>query len=231
MRHLTLARSAAIALLAAAFPVASALSVSSPTPSAGQNALAALKAKGATEIDRRLQNLAGALDKLSNSTTLTAADKAALTKQLNDEVSGLTALKTKLAAETTVAGARADVQSIVLDYRVYALMLPKTRMMASADRFAVVETKLTKLHDELAAKATSSADKSKLADMSSQIANASAQTTKLETELLALQPTDYNANHAVLVTYRAAEKTAHDALVAARDDAKTVIDDLKSAKK
>jgi hypothetical protein len=41
------------------------------------------------EIDRRIQNLGGALDKLSKSTTLSVADKAAFTKQLNDEVTAL----------------------------------------------------------------------------------------------------------------------------------------------
>jgi hypothetical protein len=223
MNRRTLTRAATAAALVAAIPL-TVIAASSPT-------IAALKSKGDTEIARRIDNLDAASGKLSESKTVTDADKATLRKQIEDEVNGLTDLKEKLDAETTIAGARADVASIVTDYRVYALILPKVRMTASADRFAVVEDKLTALHDKLVTKAGTDATlKSKLDDMSAKIAAAKTTSSSVVSQVIALQPTDYNQNHTVLVQYRASLKSAQQDLKAARDDAKFVIDSLKAAK-
>jgi hypothetical protein len=151
-----------------------------------------------------------------------------LIKLVKDQIAGLVALKTKLAGETTVTAARADVASIVSDYRVYALTLPKARMIASADRFAVSQTKLTELYNKLATKVGDDATlKAKLQHMQEQITASATASTNVIPQLLALQPTDYNANRAVLVQYRASLKAAHDALKLAREDAKFIIDELK----
>jgi hypothetical protein len=221
-----------VAVLMSAATSGTVLAIVSPAPVAGATSaqkLAALQSKGTVEIDRRLSNLTAATAKLAASTKLTAADKAALTKQVQDEISGLTTLKAKLAAETAIAGARVDVVSIVSDYRVYVLLLPKTRLVASSDRFAVAEDKLTALHDKLGAKvpSTDAASLAKLTDMQKQTAAAKSISDSLVPKLLAMAPTDYNANHAVLVQYRASLKTAQADLVTARDDAKAVIATLK----
>jgi chromosome segregation ATPase len=236
MKSRTLLRATLAAFLLAAMPVATVTAVTATTTTAQR--LANLKTKGAAEIDRRIANLSAALEKLTAGTKLTAADKATLTKQIQDEVTGLTALKTKLAADTDLAMTRTDVQSIVTEYRVYALMLPKARMAASADRFTVVEDKLTALHDELQTKVDAAktagkdttAMQASLDDMKAKIASAKTKSGSLVTQLLALQPTDYNANHTVLAGYRDSLKGAHTDLKTARDDAKSVIDALKSAK-
>src|SRR5690242_6888812 len=99
MKLSKLIRATIVGLCLAAMPLSATGVTSTPTPSPAANRLDQLKSKGSTEIDRRLANLKAALDKLSASTKLTDADKATLTKQINDEVSGLTALKTKLATE------------------------------------------------------------------------------------------------------------------------------------
>jgi hypothetical protein len=228
MNKRILVRAATAAVLFAALPLSAvAVSTPTPTPSAAQaQRLTNLKSKGTAEIDRRLANLNSALGKLNASTKLTAANKATLAKQIQDEIAGLTALKAKLAADTELATARTDVASIVSDYRVYALMLPKARLVSSADRFAVAEDKLQTLHDKLAAKPLKDGANDvaeKLADMQAKITAAKTISDPLTAQLLAIQPTDYNANHATLVQYRASLKTAQDDLKAARDDAKSVI--------
>jgi chromosome segregation ATPase len=238
MNTRVLLRTAIAAVLLAAMPI-TALAVTSPTPAAAAaQRLTNLKTKGAAEIDRRVANLEAALAKFADSKNLTQSDIAELSKQIQTELTNLKALKAKLAAETDIAAARADVQSIVTDYRVYALVLPKTRLVASADRFTAAETKLTALHDQLETKAKAqtsssyslSAAEVKLQDMSAKITDAKAKSDSLVAKLLALQPTDYNANHTVLVAYRESLKTAQTDLKAARDDAKSVIDGLKAAK-
>src|ERR1700683_867845 len=169
-----LARPAAAAVLLAAFPLATiAVSTSSPTPSATATPaaepdatpnppaiaslsaavqatrLATLKTRGDAEINRRITDLTAALAKVQAVTTLTASDKSTLVSQIQTEVSGLNALKSKLDADTTLAAARTDVQSIVADFRVYVLMLPKAPLPAAFDSLAVVQTKLTALETQL----------------------------------------------------------------------------------
>lgn len=234
MRRLKFARAALAAVFAAALPLTPALSATTLAPTVGSQALSHLQTKGKAEIDRRTKNLQQALDKLSQSNTINATDKAALSRQVNDEISGLTALETKLSADTTASAARSDVQSIIGDYRVYVLMLPKVRMIAAADRFTVVAGKLTSLHDKLQARvnslnlssAAASQLSAKLADMKAKIDDAKSKFGGLTGQLLALQPTDYNSNHALLETFRTAMATAHSDLKAARDDAKSVISAL-----
>jgi chromosome segregation ATPase len=234
MRRLKFARAVLAAVFAAALPLTPVLSATTLAPTAGPQVLSRLQTKGKAEIDRRIKNLQQALDKLSKSNTINAADKATLTGQVNDEVSSLTALEAKLNADTTAAAARTDVQSIVSDYRVYVLMLPKVRMVASDDRFSVVAEKLTSLHDKLQARvnslnlssATAGQVSTKLTDMKAKLDDAKAKFGGLSEQLLVLRPSDYNSNHAVLETFRAAMATAQSDLKAARDDAKSVIDDL-----
>jgi hypothetical protein len=232
----TLILSTALALM----PAGTLAVTASPTatPAATDARLANLKARGTSEINRRKENLTAASQKIQASTKTPASEKQVLTSQLNLETATLDALAKKLAAETTLAGARADVQSIVTDYRVYALMLPKTRMVASIDRFSVAEEKLNLLHDKLLNQVraiTDSPDTSKdlqdkLAAMQQEIDTAKSAADGLVPVLLALKPTDYNANHAVLVQYRDALKGAQEHLKAARDDAKAILEALKTAK-
>jgi hypothetical protein len=238
MKRLSITQTLVFALALTALPASTAIAVTeSPNPAGGQH-LTNLQSRGTSEINRRVSNLQAALTKLSASTKLSAADKDALTTQINLEVSGLNTLKAKLAKDTTLVDARADVASIVSDYRVYALMLPKARMASSADRFGVAEDKLKALHDKLVNEvrgSNGSADTAKdlqvrLAHMQQQIDAAKTATNGLVTQLLALKPTDYNANHAVLVDYRDKMKSAQEDLKSARDDAQSVVQTLKQGK-
>lgn len=244
-------RTALAGVFIAAMPLATDAVASTPkatptpkvatSPNAAQaQRLTNLKTKGTAEIDRRIASLNSALEKLNTAAKLTAADKAALTQQIQAEIAGLTTLKAKLGAETELAAARADATSIVTDYRVYALMAPKARMVAAIDRLTVSADKLSEMQASLRIKVDAanaspasgvSADQQKVDAMASKIAAAKAATDGMTAKLLALQPTDYNANHAVLVDYRAKTKIALDNLKAARDDAKDLIASLKTAKK
>ncbi len=241
MSTVTVTRRVLAAVLLAAMPTATISAVSTPTPTPGAAAaqhLTNLKTRGNAEIDRRITNLTAALDKLAASTKLTAAAKATLTSQLNAELTGLGALKAKLAADTVLATARTDVQSIITDYRVYALMLPKARLVASADRFDVAEAQLTALSVKLQAKISTAkaagqdvtAEQAGVTDMNAKIADAQTKTANVVTQLLALQPTDYNANHTVLLTFRTTLAAAQTDLKTARQDAASAISALKALK-
>ena len=94
---------------------------------------------------------------------------------LSSDVSGLTALKTKVAGETTEAAVRADGKSMVDDYRVYILVAPKVHLTHALDVEGAALARLVKVHDALADRlakdpaADTAANKALLADMTAQI--------------------------------------------------------------
>lgn len=237
MNRYLLGRIALAGALLAAWP-ASAIALPATSPGTQAQALSNLKAKGTTEIERRLANLAAAQDKLAQASKVAASDKTALTKQISDTAAGLTNLKTKLAAETTVAAARADVASMVTDYRVYALMLPKARLVAMFDRVEVANGKLgevaTKLETAAQAAKTSGKDTSaidaKLSDAKAKQASAQQKISGRVTSLLALAPSDVNRDRKILADYRTAAAGAVTDLKAARDDLRAAADLLKTLK-
>ncbi len=198
--------------------------------------LANMKTKGNAEISRRLATLSKLSSKISSATKLSGSDKAALTVQVNIETIALTALKAKLASETTLAAAINDVQAMVYDYRVYALLMPKIHLIRTADDQQVVQGKLTDLAAKLQTRITAAQTAGKnvttlqtdLAQLQAQIALAKTISVNVETKVLALASTDYNTDHTVLNSYVTQLKTAHQDNQAAFQLAKTIVTGLKN---
>jgi hypothetical protein len=236
MKLRTIGRRLVAATLLAAMPYATVNAVTSSAPAAPDQHLVNLKTKGAAEIDRRVTNLQAALVKLADSKTITAADRDALVASVNAELAGLTTLKTKLAADSTIAAARADVVQIVTDYRVYTLMLPKARLLATSDRIQAAQANLGRFQElantKIAAAKSAGKDVSAVEAsaklMGDKLAKAQTDVAGLNAKLLALQPADYNANHAALDPYRLSLTDARDNLKSARDQAHAVVDGLKA---
>lgn len=224
-------------------PVASTFAIEaspSPTPAAtktpSSNArLSLIISKGDQEIERRLAKLNKLSERISSALKLTASDKATLTKQVTDEIAGLTALKAKLAAETTVAGASADAKQIVTDYRVYALIVPKVALVRVSNDQQLVEQKLTIAIQKLQSKVTAAKDagndvaalQAKLDDASAKVQAAVTLSTGVQKKVINLQPSDYNSDHAILVGTRAQLLTARTNNTTALSDIKFVNGGLK----
>jgi len=102
-------------------------------------------------IDLRLKTLSTLKIAIGGATNLTSDDKSALSNIVSADVSGLTVLKTKTDAETTVAAVKADGRTMVVDYRVYMLVVPKVRFAIASDQESAVITRLQGVHDKLAA--------------------------------------------------------------------------------
>ena len=221
---------------AVATPTNVAVSTSQQASANDQKHLATIISKGDQEIARRLTTLGTLTAKINAASKLSASDKTYLLNEVSTEVSNLTTLKAKLDAETTLAAARTDAQSIVSDYRVYALIVPKIQLIKTADDQLVTEGKLTalatKLQSRITAAKTAGKDvtalQTKLTDMTTQITNAQAISSSIETKVLALQPSDYNSNHTILSGDEAQLKTAHTDNLAAYNDAKSIVSLLKN---
>lgn len=195
--------------------------------------------KGDQEISRRLASLNNLTSIVNAATKLTASDKTTLDNEITTEISGLTALKTKLDSETTIEAARTDAQQIYSDYRVYALVLPKAHLVKFADSIQAVDSKLTTFAGKLQSRITTeqqagkdvSAMQAALMDMNSKISAAQAAASQIESGVINLQPSDYNSNHQLLSNDMAQLKTAHaDNKAAFAADAKSIVSTLKSLK-
>ncbi len=192
--------------------------------------------RGNSEISRRLTTLNTLNAKINSATKLSAGDKATLSTEVASTTSGLTALKTKLDADTTLSDAKADAQSIFTGYRVYALVGPKVNLVKTADDQQVAEGKLTDLATKLQTRITAAQTAGKsvtslqasLTAMNAKISAAHAISPAIESSVIGLQPTDYNSNHSVLSGDRNQLKTAQDDIQSAVQSSATIISGLKN---
>lgn len=192
--------------------------------------------RGNSEINRRLTTLNGLSSKIASATKLTSSDQNDLTTVVNNEISGLTNLKTTLDSETQVTNAITDAQSIFSDYRVFALVVPQTDLIKTADDQQVTETKLSTLSSKIQADITSDQTAGKnvtnlqtqLNALVAKIQAAQTISNSIETSVITLTPSDYNTNHSVLSGDRNQLKTAQSDIVVAITEAKSLVSSLKS---
>lgn len=225
---------AVVALVAVAGAPAFADGTSTPAPSAGKS-LAAIQAKAKTATSERITALGTAIAKITAAPDISASDRSTILATLNGDVAGMNTVEAKIAADTTVATAAADFQTIFTGYRVFAVAIPQSHLAAAADRLtSTTVPKLTDAQSKLAA-ALAGPDASKstpalladLADMSAQISAASGALGGVSAAALAVTPADYNSNHAVLTPIRASVQTGIADLKKAAADGKTVLAAIK----
>lgn len=215
-----------------------ALPAQAATTSDSTARLAKAQAAVTEGITNRLADLAKMQTALAGYKDVPDAARATLTQLLSSDVSALTALKTKVAGETTEAAVRADGKTMVDDYRVYILVAPKVHLTHALDVEDAALVRLVKVHDALAARlaknpaADTAANKALLADMTASIQAAQSAIAGKDAALLALQPgPDGQALKASVKTVSSAAKSARDDIKKAIGDAKQVRDAVKGSKK
>jgi hypothetical protein len=187
------------------------------------------------EIDRRIVALDLRQRELIGAEHLTDAHRAALNANIDQTRAGLRTLRAQIANETDPAALKTECDSIWTGYRVFVLVLPRTRLVTVADREVFAAGRLTDAATKLqqavdAAKAAGQDVAQAQTDLDAMKAKtASGQTTAagVPDSILDLTPADWNANHDVLKPARTSDKAAHDDLKAAGQLAHHVVTDLK----
>ena len=98
------------------------------TATACKGDLTCIKTFGDNRIGDRqtaLTNLGNRVANDLSANRITSAEASALQSDLSTNASGLTALKTKLDAETTAAAALTDVKNIYDQFRIFAVVIPR----------------------------------------------------------------------------------------------------------
>jgi hypothetical protein len=232
----TLIGSLSLAIVPASALATTASANANSTSAANQARIKLIINRGNSEISRRLATLNTLSGKISAATKLSSSDQASLSSEVSDEVSGLTGLKTTLDADTTVSAAQSDAQSIINDYRVYALIVPKVNLIKTADDQQVAEGKLSALATKLQTRITAGQSSGKnvtslqngLTTMNGQISAAQTISSNMESGLISLQPSDYNSDHSLLSGDRDKLKTAQTDIQDASTAASTIVSGLKT---
>jgi hypothetical protein len=235
MRHPFRKAVASIAVAAGAAGAWAGTAYASNGNTGANTSLSTVKAKASTAISTRLSSLGSAVSTVNANKWLTSSDKAAALAILNNDTTGLTALRTKVQADTTVSTAVSDYRTIFTGYRVYVLALPQIRLAAASDHLSTgVLPRLTKAQSRLES-LLSGKDRSKdtstvqaaMSDLAKRIQAIGQGTNGLSATLLAYTPAQYDANTSLLVPARTSLKTARGDAKTARQDIATVIKALR----
>ena len=196
-----------------------------------------VRARCLAAIDVRLPALAAARDHVAANRHVTDDHRAALTADIEETAARLRVLADAIKTDTDLAALREHCRSIFEDNRVFALVLPRARLVVGADtatdagaRLRDVAGKLSEAIDraEAAGQDVTQA-KMDLHAMRAAIASGVASAGTVPGAVLGLTPADWNADHEVLTPARQSLRSARADLRVARDLAHKIRNELRPA--
>jgi len=206
--------------------------------------VAAVAARADTEIQNRVSTLNNLMSRIQNMVKLSSSDRLGLTGDIQSEINSLSSLQGTIGTDNSTTSVRTDAASITKAYRIYALVVPQSSIVAAADRVNTLVTSLTtidtKITDRLTAVQSAGTDTSSLtatmADFTAKVSDAATQSAAATSEVANLAPdngdqTILASNTAALKDARAKLQTASQDLQAARQDAETVIKAIQALPK
>ena len=199
--------------------------------------VANFQAVGFCEIDRRLATIDRLSGLVNEAGVLTDAHKAALATILQGDKTGLTALRTQIGSDTTIAALRPDIRRIYTDFRIYVLVARQVRLVRADDRVGAAAGRLddatTRLTNAIArAKANGkdvTAAQGHLDAMVAAIGKARGEVAGDADAVLAQTPAAWNGGTAkpILDAARTSIAAAHADLRTALSEAKAVLAALR----
>ena len=217
-------------------PVSTTPTASSEAPTdSTRRTIEDVRARCLAAIDVRLPALAAARTALARHEHVTDDHGAALIADIDETAARLRVLAGEIKADTDVAALRDHCRSIFEDNRVFALVLPRVRLVAGADAATDAGAKLRdvagKLADAIAAAEAAGQDvaqaKLDLDLMKAHIASGVASARTVAGAILGLTPADWNADHEVLTPARQSLRSARADLKVARDLAVKIRNELR----
>ena len=215
-------------------PVSTSPTAGSESPTDATRSIDDIRARCLTAIDVRLPALASARTAVSSNEHITDDHEAALAADLGETAARLRVLVDLIRADTDLAALRDHCRSIFEDNRVFALVLPRVRLVVGADTATDAGARLTDVAGKLAAaieRAQAAGQdvrqaKLDLDMMKAHIASGVAAAGSVPGTVLGLTPADWNANHEVLTPPRQSLRSARADLKVARDLAHKIRSEL-----
>ena len=200
--------------------------------SATPQTLGAIKAKAKADVTQRVNALNAAIAEVNAANGL-GSDQAVLASYLKTDIAPLRQLDDKIQADTSVKQAGGDFSSVLRDYRVYVLVLPAATLASEADRATITAipnlTRASSQAQSLQNPRNQAEVEPLVNDLNDQISTATTATSGLASTVLALTPTQWNANHNLLSGPKSAALTAVAALQRGRSDVAQILSDFKGS--
>ena len=193
-----------------------------------------------TEIAKRITDLTNLSSRVADMKNVSDAEKNALAGDITTQITNLNTLKAEIGSSTDMATLKTDAASITQDNRIYALVIPKTRILAANDRAMTVinmlEAMAPKLQTRISDAQTAGKDvttlNTALTDFNSKLEDATNLSGSIGSGILTLAPDQ--GNKTVLASNETALKAARKNLsliqadlVAARKDVATIVKGVK----
>ena len=190
--------------------------------------------KGDAAVAQRVTSLNKRIAQLDNSKHLTAAQIAIIKAPITDAITAMNAAKAKLDADTDLATAKADYNSIFKDNRIYMVIVPQERTIKSTDLDAYhltnTNTRVADLQSRIDAAKAAGKDvtasqaalddaKAKLADVSTNITTELSEAAKLAVD---------HGDKTIVAANKAADANVKAARKAITADFKAVTVDFKA---
>ncbi len=193
------------------------------------------------EIEKREKDLSALLKRISEMKHVSDDTKNAISTSVQDTMSNLGNLRTKIESETDKAELKKDMKNITEGTRVYLVVIQKARILAAVDRIGSVAKAIEELNAKLQTRVqlaqTAGKDVSAItalqADIIAKLAEAKTQAALAGTTVAPLvadngDKTVFASNEAAFKTARIAIKAAETQLKIAQKDIKTITSILKS---
>jgi hypothetical protein len=195
--------------------------------------VAALRAFGDCEINRRFTTLTDLSAKITASKVMTSGHASTLQGEISSTRSRLTALKVTIDSETSIPALKLDIVKIATDYRVYLLVVPQVNLVNASDGVVATQTKFADVNTKLSARIAAAkaagkntaAAQADLDAMNAAVTKAVGLASPLPAALLPLTPAQYNGGTAGPIL-----SSARSALVQARDQLKAAVADAAACR-
>ncbi len=103
--------------------------------------------KTVEEIDMRVEGMKKLIDKLNGMKKITSDQKAKLVAQVQTEIDSLLAIKASLTTETDLEKLKNLRKSVVTSYRIFAIFIPRTNLLAYGDSLINIADKMLSLEN------------------------------------------------------------------------------------
>jgi hypothetical protein len=195
--------------------------------------------QGDTAIMARITNLGKLNTRVQEMVNVSDNEKTNISNEVQTNANGLSNLKAKIDADIDLKTTTSDYSSIFGSFRIYALVIPQGYIEASSDRIDTIVNMFTTISTKLQARITADQSAGKdtatlqasLNDLNAKIADAKIQAGIAFSGVASLTPDNGNktvfaSNITALKSARANIKVATGDLQTARQDAKTIIQNL-----
>ena len=190
---------------------------------------------GDQQISARLEALSKLNGDAQNHKGITDQQRGVIENDVSTNQNGLNALKTQLDGETDIKAALTDVKNIYVQFRIYAVVLPRDYGEIElffeqniATRLTDANGAITDLINQAKAKGDDVTQLLALqADYNAKLADATTNLNNAQGLIPSLTPANYPGTDATLKTYRTDLKNAHTDIVAAAKDLHQMLQILK----